>query len=135
MPGQRRRYKILIADRVKNSREAMTEIFTDAGYAVSSASSGSETIEKLTRESYDLIFCDFDMPRRSGPEIVQMARALNRRAKIIVISSSDGPSVRSRVKEEGAFELLNKPLRKASLLKAARKALEAPATLEKKEVS
>ena len=135
MPGHRKRQKVLIADREKNSREAMAEIFTDAGYAVSSASSGSETIEKLTRESYDLIFCDFDMPRRSGPEIVRMARALNQRAKIIVISSSDGPSVRSRVKKEGAFELLNKPLRKDSLLKAARKALEAPPTLEKKEVS
>jgi CheY-like chemotaxis protein len=135
MPGQKRRPKVLVADRVKNSREAMTEIFTDAGYAVSSASSGSETIEKLTRESFDLIFCDFDMPRRSGPEMVRMARALNQGAKIIVISSSDGPSVRRRVKKEGAFEMLNKPLRRASLLQAARKALEAPPTPEQKEVS
>ena len=135
MPVHRRRYKVLVADRVKNSREAMTEIFTDAGYAVSSASSGSETIEKLTRESYDLIFCDFDMPRRAGPEMIRMARALNQRAKIIVISSSDGPSVRRRVKKEGAFELLNKPLRRSSLLQAARNALEEPSTPERKEVS
>jgi CheY-like chemotaxis protein len=135
MPGSRKRCKVLVADRVKNSREAMTEIFADAGYDVSSASSGSETIEKLTRESYDLIFCDFDMPRKSGHEIVRMARTLNQRAKIIVISSSDGPSVRSRVKKEGAFELLNKPLRKASLLTAARKALETPPTAKRKEVS
>jgi len=120
---------------MKNSREAMTEIFTDAGYAVSSASSGSETIEKLTRESFDLIFCDFDMPRRSGPEMVRMARALNQQARIIVISSSDGPSVRRRVKKEGAFALLNKPLRRASLLEAARNALEAPSSTEQKEVS
>ncbi len=135
MAGNRKRHKVLVADRVKNSREAMTEIFADAGYDVSSASSGSETIEKLTRESYDLIFCDFDMPRRSGPEMVRMARALNQRAKIIVISSSDGPSIRSRVKKEGAFELLNKPLRRASLLKAARQALEVPPQSKRKEVS
>ena len=135
MPGHRRRRKVLVADRMKNSREAMTEIFTDAGYAVSSASSGSETIEKLTRESFDLIFCDFDMPRSSGPEMVRMARALNQKAKIIVISSSDGPSVRRRVKKDGAFDLLNKPLRRASLLQAARNALETPSTSERKEVS
>jgi CheY-like chemotaxis protein len=135
MAGNRKRHKVLVADRVKNSREAMTEIFADAGYDVSSASSGSETIEKLTRESYDLIFCDFDMPRRSGPEMVRIARALNQRAKIIVISSSDGPSIRSRVKKEGAFELLNKPLRRASLLKAARQALEVPPQSKRKEVS
>jgi CheY-like chemotaxis protein len=135
MSVQRRRLKVLVVDRVKNSREAMTEIFTEAGYAVTSASSGSETIEKLTRDSYDLIFCDFDMPRRAGPEMVRMARALNRQAKIIVISSSDGPSVRMRVKKEGAFELLNKPLRRVSLLQVARKALEAPPTPERKEVS
>jgi CheY-like chemotaxis protein len=135
MTGNKKRHKVLVADRVKNSREAMTEIFADAGYDVSSASSGSEAIEKLTRESFDLIFCDFDIPRRSGPEMVRMARALNQRAKIIAISSSDGPSIRSRVKKEGAFELLNKPLRRASLLKVARKALEVPPTSRRKEVS
>ena len=124
MAVSRRKPKILVADSGKNTREAVVEIFTDAGYLVSSAGSGSETIEHLTREAFDLIFCDIDMPRTSGSEIVRMARALNRKAKIVVLSSSGGAALRSRMKKEGAYDLLDKPLRKARLLKVAQEALK-----------
>jgi len=63
------------------------EIFSDAGYKVDAAGSGSETIEMLTRQSYDLIFCDLDLPKKSGFELVRMARALNRDARIVVTSA------------------------------------------------
>ena len=135
MTVSNRRYKILVADSEKNTREAMTEIFSDAGYSVSSSGSGSETIERLTRDTFDLILCDIDMPRTSGQDIVRMARALNQKAKIVVLSSSAGSAKRSRLKREGAFELLDKPLRKAPLLTVAKEALKSPRTRRKQEVS
>ena len=124
---EKAKVKVLVSDSEKNTREAVAEIFSEAGYVVSSAGSGSKTIESLTRESFDLILCDIDMPRTSGSEIVRMARALNVQAKIIVISSSGGASLRTRMKGEGAFEVLTKPLRKAALLDIARTALNGPA--------
>lgn len=124
MPASRRKAKILVSDSVKNTREAMAEIFSEAGYTVSSASSGSETIEVLTREAFDLILCDIDRPRSSGLEIVRMAKALNEKARIVVVSSSTGSASRARIKKEGAFELLDKPLRKVTLLKVATEALK-----------
>jgi CheY-like chemotaxis protein len=135
MPAQRRKAKILVSDSTKNTREAVTEIFSEAGYSVSSASSGSETIERLTRETFDLIVCDIDRPRASGLEIVRMAKALNQRARIVVVSSLSGASSRSRIKKEGVFELLDKPLRKAVLLDVAREALKKRPAKKKQEVS
>jgi CheY-like chemotaxis protein len=135
MSAQRRKAKILVSDSTKNTREAVTEIFSEAGYSVSSASSGSETIERLTRETFDLIVCDIDRPRASGLEIVRMAKALNQRARIVVVSSLSGASGRSRIKKEGAFELLDKPLRKAVLLDVAREALKKRPPKKKQEVS
>lgn len=123
MSVRNRRYRILVSDREKNTRDAVTEIFTDAGYNVESAGSGSETIEMLTSRSYDLIFCDLDLPKKSGFEIVRMARALNRDARIVVTSAQGEPVNRSRMKKEGAFDFLDKPLRRTTLLAAARKAL------------
>lgn len=127
MPPGKAKLKVLVSDSEKNTREAVAEIFSEAGYAVASAGSGSKTIESLTRDSYDLILCDIDMPRTSGSEIVRMARALNEQAKIIVISSSGGASLRTRMKGEGAFAVLTKPLRKAALLDIACTALKGPA--------
>jgi CheY-like chemotaxis protein len=123
MNARNKRYRILVSDREKNTRDAVAEIFTDAGYTVDSVGSGSETIEKLTRQSYDLIFCDLDLPRKSGSEIVRMARALNRDARIVVTSAQGETVNRTRMKKEGAFDFLDKPLRRATLLTAARKAL------------
>lgn len=127
MSPRKRRYRILVSDREKNTRDALTEIFSGAGYSVDAAGSGSETIEKLTRQAYDLVFCDLDLPRTSGTEIVRMARALNRDARIVVTSASGELAQRSRIRREGAYEVLDKPLRKATLLAVARRALqEAP---------
>jgi len=127
--------KILVAVNEKNAREAVAEIFSDAGYSVLSSRSGSETIELLTRGTFDLIFCDIDMPRTSGPEMVRMARALNQKAKIIVFSSSGGAAKRSQLKKEGAYDLLDKPLRRTTLLKVAREALKKRPSRKKQEVS
>lgn len=134
MSATRKGKRILVYDSGKNTREAVAEIFSNAGYSVSSAVSGSETIEVLTRENFDLIVCDIDMPRKSGLEIVRMARALNQRARIVVVSSSGSATLRNRMKNEGAFELLVKPLRRTALLDVAQEALRrAPARKKKEE--
>ena len=52
-----------------------------------------------------------------------MARALNRDARIVVTSSSGELGQRSRIRREGAYEVLDKPLRKTKLLAVARRAL------------
>lgn len=123
MSARNIRYRILVSDREKNTRDAVAEIFSDAGYTVDSAGSGSETIEMLTRRSYDLIFCDLDLPKKSGFELVRMARALNRDARIVVTSAQGETVNRTRMKKEGAWDFLDKPLRRTTLLAAARKAL------------
>ena len=127
MSGRNSRFRILVSDREKNTRDAVAEIFTEAGYTVDSAGSGSETIEMLTRRSYDLVFCDLDLPKKSGFEIVRMARALNRDARIVVTSAQGEPVNRTRMKREGAFDFLHKPLRRTTLLAAARAALRGTA--------
>ncbi len=136
MSATKKSKRILVYDSGKNTREAVAEIFSNAGYAVSSAGSGSEAIEILTRENFDLIVCDIDSPRKSGLEIVRMARALNQRAKIVAVSSGSGASLRKRMESEGAFDLLVKPLRRTALLDVAREALRrAPSRKKKEEVS
>jgi two-component system response regulator HydG len=127
MSGRNSRYRILVSDREKNTRDAVSEIFKDAGYTVDAAGSGSETIEMLTRSNYDLVFCDLDLPKKSGFEIVRMARALNRDARIVVTSAQAEPVNRTRMKREGAFDFLDKPLRRTTLLAAARAALRGTA--------
>ncbi len=83
----------------------------------------------LTRKAYDLIFCDLDLPRKSGFEIVRVARALNRDARIVVTSALGEAGERSRMKKEGAFEFLDKPLRRTRILPwRARRCAEHPAT-------
>ncbi len=64
--------KVLIADTSKASIVMSSEIFKDTinGCNVDLASSGSEVIEKIKHNKYDMCLIDFDLPDVDGPFLI-----------------------------------------------------------------
>ncbi len=67
--------KILLADDSPAILALVSEILRDAGFGVIEAHDGQEAIEKTYKENPDLLILDYEMPQKSGFEVVSEVRS------------------------------------------------------------
>lgn len=67
--------KILLADDSHAIRFLVSEILTNAGFTVVQAENGQEAIEKTYKENPDLLILDYEMPQKTGFEVVKEVRS------------------------------------------------------------
>lgn len=67
--------KILLADDSQAIRTLVSEVLCDAGYTVIEAEDGQEAIEKTYKENPDLLILDYEMPRKTGFDVVKEVRS------------------------------------------------------------
>ncbi len=67
--------KILLADDSHAIRFLVSEILTNAGFTVIQAKDGQEAIEKTYKENPDLLILDYEMPQKTGFEVVKEVRS------------------------------------------------------------
>ena len=67
--------KILLADDSHAIRFLVSEILTNAGFTVIQAQDGQEAIEKTYKENPDLLILDYEMPQKTGFEVVKEVRS------------------------------------------------------------
>ena len=67
--------KILLADDSQAIRTLVSEVLSDAGYTVIQAQDGQEAIEKTYKENPDLLILDYEMPRKTGFDVVKEVRS------------------------------------------------------------
>jgi DNA-binding NtrC family response regulator len=63
--------KVLIVDDESAIRTLLTVAFTQAGFDVSSAEDGSDAIDRINTESFDIVLSDVMMPRTNGHELAR----------------------------------------------------------------
>lgn len=66
--------KILLADDSPAIRALVSEILTDAGFTVVTAEDGQDAVEKIYKENPDLLILDYEMPHKTGFEVVKEVR-------------------------------------------------------------
>ena len=67
--------KILLADDSHAIRFLVSEILTRAGFTVIEAEDGQQAIEKTYKENPDLLILDYEMPKKTGFEVVREVRS------------------------------------------------------------
>ncbi len=67
--------KILLADDSHAIRFLVTEILTNAGFTVVQAQDGQEAVDKTYKENPDLLILDYEMPQKTGFEVVKEIRS------------------------------------------------------------
>ena len=66
---------ILLADDSATLRFLVAEVLTDAGFTVVEAEDGQQAVEKIYKENPDLLILDYDMPQKTGFEVVREVRS------------------------------------------------------------
>ena len=69
------RAKILLADDSAAIRNLVSEILTDAGFTVITAEDGQDALDKIYKQNPDLLILDYEMPHKTGFEVVQDVRS------------------------------------------------------------
>ena len=83
---------ILIVDDEKNLLKLYEKEFAEEGYRVITASSGSEALQKIQKDPFDLVILDIRMPDLNGVETLK--KIMESTSKIPVILNSAYSSYR-----------------------------------------
>jgi PAS domain S-box-containing protein len=119
---------LLVEDQPVNQLVAQGHL-QSAGHQVAVAGDGAEALERLERESFDLVLMDVQMPRMDG---LAATAAIRRREQergghlpIVGLSAHARPEDRRRCLEAGMDGYASKPIQRAELLAAIAQALGA----------
>jgi len=88
------------------------------GHHVSTAGGGSEAIQAVRGENFDMIIMDLDMPNMSGWEAVRRIRAMphGKTVSIVIFTAKHLVLSPDQIHQSGADGVLNKPLTPKELL-------------------
>lgn len=123
------KYKILITDDMQSMRTMLKSILLHAGFRnLTEAENGQAALEKLKHEKFDLMICDWDMPRMSGLEVLETIRADEAMQKlpfVMITANADRDKVTQAI-QAGTDGYIIKPLQPESLLQVVNKLLVLP---------
>ncbi len=118
---------VLIIDDSITVRELLSMTFNKVGYRVEQARDGQDAWEKLRGGlPCDLIFCDIEMPRMDGLELLTRLREdeVLQELPIAMLTSRGAERHRQTARELGATAYFTKPYLEEELLSAAAKMLK-----------
>jgi DNA-binding NtrC family response regulator len=115
--------RILVVDDEEHVRILFSRVLQKDGYEVDCAASGSEAIEKLANDSFDLVVTDLKMNGIDGLDLVKKGKTVNQALPFILISGYGTTQTAASAAKEGADIFLMKPIDITELKSAVKKAL------------
>lgn len=121
--AKRARPRILVIDDDPSIHRAFQLALGDIGCEVATASSGREGLDRVTGESFDLIFLDLKMPEMDGVETLRRIRQAGVTVPVYVITAFADefmPALKAASEEGLDFELARKPLERDEIQQITR---------------
>ncbi|MGQ9509031.1 MAG: response regulator [Thermodesulfobacteriota bacterium] len=106
----KKKARILVVEDAFSTRELERSILENQGYLVDTAVDGLDALDRLSRQSYDLILTDLEMPRMDGFELCRTLRKTEsyRHIPIVIVTAFQKEEDRRRGLEVGASAYLVK---------------------------
>lgn len=107
---ERERIKVLIAEDEESLRLTVAAWLRDEGFEIHEVSNGTEAIEKIQEQDFDIALLDIKMPRKNGLEVLRYVVKNSIDTDVILMTGMDDITVAVEAIKTGAKEYLTKPL-------------------------
>jgi CheY-like chemotaxis protein len=114
--------KVLVVDDDPVVAKSFDRVLSGKGYAVITASSGQEALNKLETEDYDVVFTDIKMPGMSGLEMAEQVKERRPWLPVVIVTGYGSPDNEARAEAAGVSGFLRKPLSPEMIEGSAQKA-------------
>ncbi len=115
--------KVLVVDDDPVVGRSFDRVLSGKGYAVITARSGQEALNKLEAEDYDVVYADIKMPGMSGLEMTEQVKAKRPWLPVVIVTGYGSPANEARAEAAGVSGFLRKPLSPEMIEGSAQKAL------------
>lgn len=115
--------KVLVIDDYLAIRESFKLILENLDCIVEAAENGEIGIEKFEENNVGLVFLDLKMPGMSGVDVLRIIREKDKTVPVYIVTAFYNEfftGLKEAEKEGMAFELLNKPVSRDSILDVAK---------------
>jgi two-component system nitrogen regulation response regulator NtrX len=114
---------ILIVDDEPGVRSALSGVLRDEGYEVDAVESGEAALDRLTRQSYDVVVLDVWLPGMDGLATLARMRERQIETQVVIVSGHGNIESAVRAIKMGAFDFVEKPLSLEKTVLVVRNAL------------
>ncbi|OIP30601.1 MAG: DNA-binding response regulator [Deltaproteobacteria bacterium CG2_30_63_29] len=115
---------VLVVDDDAGHLKTLEKVLTRDGFRVFMASTGQQALDCIRESAPDLVVTDLMMPGMSGVDLLKAAKTLQPSVEVIVMTAFGTVERAVDAMKEGAYDFIEKPIKRAALLKSARRALE-----------
>ena len=118
--------RILIVDDDPEMRRLLSDVLTEEGYAVATASDGAEALIRLSatgEAAVDLVITDLQLPAMKGLELMHQVKQRQPDTAVMIITAFGSIESAIEAMKQGAYDYLPKPFKMDELTLTVRKAL------------
>lgn len=115
---------ILVIDDEESLRHMLAVMLRKQGFAVDTALSGRDGLQKLASQVYDYILCDIRMPEMDGRAFLRQAIERGVHAPIIMMTAYGTVDTAVACMQEGAYDFISKPFKRDEIVIVLKKAEE-----------
>ena len=115
---------ILVIDDEEEVLDFLCDIIEEMGVKAVGASNGSEALDKILYDTFDIYLVDYNMPIVNGEQFIQRLKMQDPDSIVIMLTGNDEPKTIIKIMKLGIFDYILKPIKLQPLQEVIRKALE-----------
>jgi DNA-binding response OmpR family regulator len=112
--------RILVVDDDKSILRSLRRVLERNGYAIDTAETAKEAINKLKSSRYDLAIIDIILPDMKGTDLLAKAKIELQQTIKFIITGYPSAEAGAKAREEGADAFMLKPINMSDLLSVIR---------------
>ncbi|NMC72419.1 MAG: sigma-54-dependent Fis family transcriptional regulator [Myxococcales bacterium] len=115
---------LLIVDDEAGNLESLRRIFEREPFRIATAPGPKEALEEVRREPPAVVLTDVRMPGGDGVSLLRAVRQLAPGTEVVLMTAYGTVETAVEAMKEGAYDFVEKPLKRAGIVRAVRRAAE-----------